>query len=173
MKVVLFAALSLDGRVTRGSEPGVAWASPEDQAFLRDELKQCDASIMGAATYRLHRAVIDEARPHRARVIWTRSAAEGVAAGGTKGLSFRDESPPSLVALLSSRGHQRCALLGGTQTYSAFLAADLVDELWLTYEPVLFGAGLPLLTTPVHQTWRWQESRELNASTRAHHFVRP
>jgi dihydrofolate reductase len=34
---------------------------------------------------------------------------------------------------------------GGASVYRAFLEAQLVDELWLTVEPLTFGAGVSLL----------------------------
>jgi len=51
----------------------------------------------------------------------------------------------ALAAGLQARGFQRCALLGGSHVHSLFFEAGLVDEVWLTVEPVLFGGGTPLL----------------------------
>ena len=35
---------------------------------------------------------------------------------------------------------------GGSQTNTLFLEAGLVDEIWLTIEPVIFGSGIDLFT---------------------------
>jgi len=60
-------------------------------------------------------------------------------------LEFTSAAPRALAAELRARGFQRCALLGGSHMHSLFFEAGLVDEVWLTVEPVLFGGGTPLL----------------------------
>ena len=36
------------------------------------------------------------------------------------------------------------AICGGSSVYGLFLKEGLVDELFLTVEPILFGSGIPL-----------------------------
>jgi dihydrofolate reductase len=58
---------------------------------------------------------------------------------------FTDRTPQEIVRVLEARGHHEAVIIGGTQTVSEFVKSGLVDELYLVVEPVLFGAGLPLL----------------------------
>jgi len=58
---------------------------------------------------------------------------------------FTDKTPHEIVSILEARGHDEAVIIGGTQTLSAFVKSGTVDELYLVVEPVLFGAGLPLL----------------------------
>lgn len=58
---------------------------------------------------------------------------------------FADKTPQEIVGILEARGHNEAVIIGGTQTVSEFVKSGLVDELYLVVEPVLFGAGLPLL----------------------------
>ncbi|WP_404422758.1 dihydrofolate reductase family protein [Nibricoccus sp. IMCC34717] len=174
MEIVLIAALSLDGRLTRHETPGVAFASAEDQVFLRQRLRECDASIMGAGTYRLHReAILAKTPAKRLRLIWTRTPEAFQSDAKPGSLEFSAETPVALVERLRSLGVRRVALLGGPQVYSAFLEANLVDELWLTYEPEVVGTGLPLAQLPLGSRWERAQTRALNADTLAIRYRRP
>jgi diaminohydroxyphosphoribosylaminopyrimidine deaminase/5-amino-6-(5-phosphoribosylamino)uracil reductase len=61
---------------------------------------------------------------------------------------------------------------GGAETASAFLAADLVDRLYIYRAPILIGAGKPALgdiglgaLTDAHDRWRLTDTRELGSDT--------
>ena len=41
--------------------------------------------------------------------------------------------------------HTKVLLAGGARVYSSFIKEGLVDEIYLTVEPVIFGQGKPLL----------------------------
>ncbi|MDX2187380.1 MAG: dihydrofolate reductase family protein [Opitutaceae bacterium] len=173
MHVVLIAALTLDGRITRHATPGVTFGSPEDQRFLKEKLRECDASIMGASTYRLHREAIRSLKPaNRLRVIWTRQPESFSADESSGSLEFRNGDAQGLVEALRGRGVRRCALLGGAETYTSFLKANLVHELWLTYEPVLVGTGLSLATEALDSMWKRVDTVPLNRDTFAVRYVR-
>lgn len=147
MHVVLFAAQSLDGRITRRSEAGDAFASAADKAHFREAIRACDACVMGAATYEQSKERMRPAAfPTLRRVIWTRSPAtpERVAETVPGVLEFTAETPAETVARLRADGRRRCAVLGGGQVNAAWLAAGLVDEVCVTVESWIFGYGVPL-----------------------------
>ena len=56
-------------------------------------------------------------------------------------------SQPALEILESLKNSDRtsCVLLGGATAHDAFLQAGLVDEIWVTIEPRLFGQGTPVI----------------------------
>ncbi|MEN9840289.1 MAG: hypothetical protein RL376_89 [Verrucomicrobiota bacterium] len=147
MNVVLYAAQSLDGWITRHAEAGDAFTSAADKAHFRAAIRGCDACVMGAATYEQSKERMrPEAFPELRRVVWTRTpgAAERVAESVAGVLEFTDETPTETVARLRADGRQRCALLGGGQVNAAWLAAGLVDEVCVTVESRIFGVGTPL-----------------------------
>ena len=146
MRIVLIAAQSLDGFITKHARPGTAFTSPEDKAHFRKVVAGFDAGVFGAGTYRVSREAI-RALPSEGllRVVMTRSPGRYAAETVPGRLEFTDVAPRALADDLCARGFRHCALLGGSQVHSLFLAAGLVDEIWLTVEPALFGAGTPLL----------------------------
>jgi len=146
VRLVLIAAQSLDGFITRHDEPGTAFTSPEDKAYFHDVLGGFDAGVIGGGTYRVSRDFIRASLPGRLlRVVLTRSPARYAADAVPGRLEFTDAAPAALAAELARRGCRRCALLGGSHVHSLFLEAGLTDEVWVTIEPALFGGGTPLL----------------------------
>jgi dihydrofolate reductase len=149
MRLTLIAAQSLDGFITRHDTPGSAFTSDADKAFFRAALAGFDCCVMGGETYRVSRDAIRAAlMPERLRVILTRKIEQFASDNIPERLEFANTPPAQLVASLRQRGFQRCAILGGAQIHSLFLGVGLVDELWLTVEPLLFGAGTALLAAP-------------------------
>jgi dihydrofolate reductase len=51
--------------------------------------------------------------------------------------------PTALIRKLKKRAGKKIFLTGGGELGRSFLAADLVDELFLGIYPILLGAGVP------------------------------
>jgi dihydrofolate reductase len=166
MRLTLIAAQSLDGFITRHDTPGSHFTSAEDREFFRKALHAFDCCVMGGETYRTAREAIRTAlMPERLRVVLTRTPTAFANDSVPEKLEFVDTPPAQLVAELGQRGLQRCAILGGAQIHSLFLEAGLVDELWLTIEPMLFGQGTPLLARRASTKLTLLSSENLAPST--------
>ncbi len=154
MRMIAVVVSSIDGYITKHGGADTEWASSEDQKHFFGFLRSCDVSVMGGETYRASRSAIlaevlarrdnpapQDVRPRR-RVVWTRHP-DAYAGDGVPGLvEFTDEPLDAIVSALRRDGHERCAVLGGGEVYGALLAADLIDEIVLTVEPVAFGTGV-------------------------------
>lgn len=154
MRTIAVVVSSIDGYITKHDAPATSWASPEDQTHFRDFVRSCDVSVMGGETYRAGRSAIvsevlkrrdllvtGETTPRR-RIVWTRDPTIYAADVVPGLLEFTSEPLEAIVSGLSRDGHVRCAVLGGGEVYGAMLAADLIDEIVLTLEPVVFGHGV-------------------------------
>ena len=176
MPVVLIAVASLDGCITRHQEGGTAqWASREDQDHFSRATGECDVRVFGAETYRADRdGMRARLGPEVRRVVWTRTPERFVADVVPGQLEFSAEDPAALVDRLRAAGHRRLALLGGGQVYGAFLAADIVDELLLTVEPVVFGTGVRLGgDAPMQERFALVDASRLGGSTLLLRYRRP
>lgn len=140
--VRLSACLSLDFRVSTdetkapNQERHGGWTSAEDKVEFRRLVGGADILLMGRQTYRL--------MPRLGKPMAVVSALSMPLPGMTWVLRPRSaevqewlESLPGSVVLLC----------GGPMTYALMLGADLVDELYLTVEPVMLGVG-PLFGEP-------------------------
>jgi dihydrofolate reductase len=56
-------------------------------------------------------------------------------------LEFSNETPEKLIERLSTLGYKKALLVGGSIINGLFLKNNLVDELYLTIEPKIFGKG--------------------------------
>jgi dihydrofolate reductase len=175
MHVAIIAVQSIDGCITRHRGEGAAgWASAEDQTNFQRTLATFDCAVFGAGTYRADRQHIrPRLRPDLLRVVMTHRPevfAEDALSGQ---LEFTEEPPSALLASLAARGRQRCALLGGEQIYGEFFKDDLVDELVLTVEPLVFGEGRRLCAEPVERRYTLADVSKLNPSTLLLRYLRP
>jgi dihydrofolate reductase len=91
---------------------------------------------MGRKTF----ATIGKPLKNRLNVIMT--STPGVDEPGL--LEYTLATPAEILASLDARGYKEAAICGGSSVYSQFLKEGLVDEVYLTVEPVLFGSGVPL-----------------------------
>jgi len=146
MRVILIAAQSLDGRITFHETAGAKFASGADRRFFRGALAGFDCSVMGGGTFRVSEKQIREREADgRLLVVMTGGAGAAPRFKGREGVvEFTSATPAGVIEELRARGMRRCALLGGGKIYGAFLAAGLVDEVWLTLEPRIFGTGVAL-----------------------------
>jgi len=146
MEIVGIAAISLDGFITKHDEEGTAFTSAADQKFFREALWEFDCHIFGSKTFLASRtAILRNLTRERLRMVLTRSPEKYSAYQHPDMLEFTSDPPEDVIAALKRREKKRCAVLGGGEVYALFFAKNLLDELWLTVEPKLFGEGKKLI----------------------------
>lgn len=141
MKVILVMVQSVNGKITRGVESDIyAWTSREDADFFFSLLRQSSLIVMGSGTYE---AVKDKIKPtpDQLRIVLTNNPERYKRSQIEDQLEFRNASPKVLVDELEKKGRETLLLVGGGDLNKSFIEADLVDELYLTIEPRLFGQG--------------------------------
>lgn len=139
MTVTLIAAVSADGKIAlEKDQVSLDWTSKEDTRFFVQKTKELGVVIMGRNTYE----TIGRPLKDRLNVIMTRDLAGRESEPGV--LEWTSDSPVEIIESLAKRGYEKVALCGGASVYSVFLSQGLVDDLYLTLEPVLFGQGIPL-----------------------------
>lgn len=144
MKIILAAVSSLDGKITKGRDSDIrGWTSPEDTAHFAHLKSIHNLIVMGRKTYEAMRPNL-QLDSKTLRVVLTKHP-ENFAAEAVSGqLEFSSESPVVLVGGLEKQGYSEMLLVGGGTLNGQFLAKGLVDEIYLTLEPRLFGTGTSL-----------------------------
>jgi len=142
MQVFLIAAQTIDGFIGRAkNDRSFDWTSPEDKQFYVSKIKEADVIVMGRRTFesvqkfpRDSRWLIYTSNPSE----FKNPKPEVIKAEGT------NEDPNKLIDRLKKEGCQKIAICGGSSIYTIFIKAGLIDRLYLTIEPVVFGQGVSL-----------------------------
>lgn len=155
MKVFVIAALTADGFIGRTSDHFPDWTGTADKKFFTDVTKRAGVMIMGRSTY----DTIGRALPGRKTIVYTSRPLDNPEVKTTQ------LAPEELLKQLKIEGYQEVAICGGQAIYDMFLAANLVNELYLTFTPVLFGAGLSLIKTEMAKSLSLKEVKMLDNDT--------
>lgn len=166
MFVVGLVVMSIDGCLTRHDQPGTAFASNEDRAFFRDALLGFDCSVAGRKTYEAGRDSILRAREgSRLQVVLTTTPERFAGDARPEHLEFRNCGVADVARELAGRGRSRCAVLGGPPLYREARAQGLLNELWITVEPVAFGEGVRMFDGPVDFGFEFLSCEALSSRT--------
>lgn len=148
MQVFLIAAMTADGFIAKDTEEAsTKWTSKEDAVWFNKCTKAAGVVVLGRKTYE---TIPEKFRPLPERINLVLSSK------GKSSLQKNDlqtnkavelnMSPKELVATLKSFDVDELAVCGGSSIYTQFLASGLVDRLFLTVEPILFGEGITLFS---------------------------
>lgn len=144
MKIVLIMVSSIDGKITKWVDvDAYTWTSDEDQAHFEATRAKATLMVMGRATFDLIRPQL---KKEKLRVVMTSNPAKYKSEEVPGQLEFTNEEPRDLVKRLEKKGYKKMLLVGGAGVNTSFFKAGLVDELWLTIEPKIFGKGKMLVS---------------------------
>jgi dihydrofolate reductase len=137
MRVLILAAITVDGKIARGDAEFTGWSSREDKRLFARTSREAGVVVMGRRTFETLPAPL----PGRINVVLSHERPATM----PDGVEYTAVSPEQIIASLAQRGFETVVIGGGASVYRAFLEAKVVDELWLTVEPLTFGAGISLL----------------------------
>jgi dihydrofolate reductase len=142
MQISLIAAIAVDGFIGRSkTDRSFDWTSKEDKSFYIEKLKEAEAIVIGRRTFEtftrypknshwsIYTSKIKEFKNPRPEIITAEAT---------------DLAPAELLEKLKAAGKEKILVCGGASVYSMFMKSGLVDKLYLTVEPVLFGSGVKL-----------------------------
>jgi dihydrofolate reductase len=139
MKSILVFVTTLDGKITKWGDPHVQrWSSKEDQAYFKKTWDESPLIIMGSATFAF--API-KSSANNLLVIMTREPAKYKQYAEAGKIEFTNETPKQLMERFRTKGYERMLVVGGPHVATSFFKDGLIDELWLTLEPKVFGKG--------------------------------
>jgi len=136
MKVILVMAVTADGRIAKDSDHFPDWTSKEDKQFFARVSKEHGAVVMGDKTFETFPAPLKD----RLNVVFTLDENPQP----REGVKFVSGEPKKVLEDLEKEGFKSVVLGGGALINGLFLKEKLVDELYISVEPKLFGDGLSL-----------------------------
>ena len=139
MKNILIFVATLDGKITKWGASNVKlWTSHQDQDYYKNVLNESKLVVMGSNTFNA-----DTFKPsaNHLFIIMTRHPDKYKSLEVPGQIEFTNESPVALTARFKSKGYIQMVVVGGPHVATSFLKEQLIDELWLTLEPKIFGTG--------------------------------
>jgi dihydrofolate reductase len=153
LKITVFLGLSLDGYIA-GPHNELDWLNccqtdpPEDSGF-HDLINSIDCMIMGRNTY--DTVLPFNQWPYEGKRVVILTSREATSKYGE---TFYSGSLPDLIKELKEEGIKHIYLDGGNVVRQG-LQANLVDEMTLSWIPIILGKGIPLFDSTLSRS-RWK-----------------
>ena len=145
MKIILINVSSLDGRFTKWNGSNIyEWSSREDFDFFKKTMSENNLIIMGSGTFdkvRTNKKAGLKPEKERLRIVMTKNPENYKKFEVPGQLEFSNETPKKLIKRLEKQGYKQALLVGGGKIANSFFTDKLIDEVWLTIEPRIFGEG--------------------------------
>src|ERR1700722_1907162 len=136
------AAITLDGKIAQNSHQlSYDWTSKEDQKFFQAELKKFDAVIVGSNTFK----TAEEPLKKRNTIVLTSKVKK--VEEKYPHVWFCNYKAVDVKTFTASLGFKKIAVLGGSKVYTYCLEKNLIDKLYLTLEPIVFGLGIDIFAS--------------------------
>ena len=159
----MVVATTLNGKITQGDKSGSSWTSKEDSEFLSKIEKQNNLIIMGSKTFEISYDLLHLPTSDKLHVIVTRNKAKYADYQKEGCFEFTDKNPQDIIDNLVMRGYKKGLLLGGSEIYTLFISNNLVDNLYITIEPEIFGSGKSILENlPLNVHLKLKEMQKIN-----------
>lgn len=154
IRAFIIAAQTLDGFIAREANEPATWTSGADKKFFVERTKRAGVVVMGARTFK----TIGRALSKRLTIVYSHQEL------AVPGVETTTKSPAELLAELEERGFKEVAICGGSSIYTLFMKSGLVETIYLTIEPRLFGQGLSLFNEPFDRHLTLVKSQPLDAN---------
>ena len=151
-KITLYIAVSLDGYIARPSG-SIDWLENEAYKLAGEDfgyssfMQTIDTTLMGNNTYKVVKG-FGTPLPFsdKTNYVFSRTAHSD-----TEVIHFVHEDPVVFVKQLKQQPGEGIWLIGGAQLNMQLLNANLVDEMILTFIPLILGRGIPLFASGVSE----------------------
>lgn len=145
MQTFLIAAQTVDGFIAQSqNQKSTKWTSKEDYIHFIKLTKRAGVVIMGRKTY----DTISKPLKDRLNIIITRTPQKSK----YDNLIYTSDNPKKILKDLENKGFKQVAICGGASIYAMFLEQNLIDKIYLTIEPILFGKGITLFNKSVRKS---------------------
>mgnify|MGYP001590343375 FL=1 len=154
MKVFIIAAISTDGFIAKDSQHAALWTSKADKKRFIELTRRAGVVVMGSATYKTLGRPLKE----RVNIVYSKSQ-------NFEEAEMTQDHPKDLIRKLEERGFKEVAICGGSHIYTMFMKAGIVDTVYLTIEPVIFGKGISLFNEDLLYHLELKSAKQLQKNT--------
>lgn len=155
MKTFIIAAITVDGFIAKEtSHSPMNWTSKDDKKRFVELTKKAGVVVMGSSTYKTFPKPLKD----RLNVVYSRG-------GSFEGVETTSDEPSVLLKKLEGRGYEEVAICGGSEIYTMFMEAGVVDTIYLTIEPVLFGEGIKFFKRSIAANLKLMKQEQTEGGT--------
>lgn len=140
MKVILNMAITINGFIAKDNDDTNFVSDTEWNSFLAMANKTGNI-IIGRKTYEIMRDGGEFENLKNIRVIIISNNSNLGAIVGNHSVA---KNPQDALAILEKEGFDNALVAGGATLNASFMIENLVDEIYLDVEPVVFGKGINL-----------------------------
>lgn len=147
-KIILYTAVSLDGYIA-GADYDLCWLFSNEDYGYDSFIESVDTLLIGKRTYQDLLTFGEFPYKNKKNYVFTSD-------GGFRGNGFVEiinTDPARLAGKLKDGEGKDIWLVGGSVLNTSLLNANLIDEMFLFYHPVILGGGIPLFAPPVNLSW--------------------
>lgn len=155
--VTMMMAMTVDGKIATNKSQLADWTSKEDKKIFKEISKAHGVIMMGANTFRTFPAPL----PGRLNVVFSEQENNPP----QEGVKWVKGEPAAVLEELEKMGYKSALLGGGSFLNSLFLEKKLINEIILTVEPKIFGAGLSLFNRSCPVNLELKEIKKINDNT--------
>lgn len=159
--------ISVNGYIAK-ADGDSEWTSEEDLKGFYEQSKNAGNIIMGGNTYL---AAVKSGYfpfPDALNIVVSHQQIENK--WGDKVL-ITDKSPRGIIKILEQKGFTTAFLAGGGQLNASFAKKNLIDEIYLDVEPLVFGKGIKVFAEEDFELeLKLIETKKLNPNTVQLHY---
>jgi len=159
--------ISVNGYIAK-EDGDSEWTSEEDLRGFYEHSKNAGNIIMGRNTYRAASKSGYFPFPDALNIVVTHQQMENKWGDG---VLITNKSPKEIVEMLEQKGFTTAFLAGGGQLNTLFIRENLIDEIYIDVEPLVFGKGIKIFAEGDFEfNLELLETKKLNQNTFQLHY---
>lgn len=167
MKIILYIGSTINGYIAK-TDGDSEWTSEEDLKGFYEQSKAAGNIMMGSNTYLAALKSGYFPFPDALNIVFSHQPLENK--WGDK-VMITDKTPQEIKAMLAQKGFTTAFLAGGGQLNASFAKENLIDEIYLDIEPLIFGKGIKMFAeTDFSLELKLLSIKQLNKNTIQLHY---
>ena len=141
MKTILYMAITANGYIAKENDD-TSWVSEVEWAGFSGMIKKYGNMIIGKRTYEamVKNDEFNKSNLNKIKtVVLTNDSSLKIE---NPNFIFTVKSPQDALNILKEQGFETIMVCGGGGANSSFIKENLIDEIYLDIEPIIFGRGI-------------------------------
>jgi dihydrofolate reductase len=147
-RVTYYVACSVDGFIAHNDGDVKAFYGRDSGFDFVGSLAAFDVLLMGRKTYDLSRRLGDATDPNKENYVFLQTLNESL----DQNVDIISEDPAPFVKGLKSKAGKDIWLVGGAELATTLFKENLIDDMIIKVNPVLFGSGISLFSSIIKET---------------------